>query len=356
MTSHLAHAMRRGLMGPGHIRNLEAALGKRAGALSDAEKGQARANIGADVLAGFRNKVINGDFDIWQRGPSRVTSGSGAGSMAADRWRHSGNFTGTSITWSQNTFSHGQSDVPGNPRHFFRVERTLTAANPASLQHRIENVRTLAGLRATLTFYAKGTGGKQIALSLRQAFGTGGAPTAETIVFQQTVALNATWTKYRYVIDVPSIAGKSVGSDLNDFIAIDWEMAAAQGNMVFDIAHVSLVEGDASAEADPFSPRQIGQELALCQRYFQTLNNNISGGGYKYAAAGASHMEAGGGLLPVRMRSAPTINTDNTSTVYTNCSALLAFASAWDFSLRVTTTAAGIYRAYGAAITLDAEM
>ena len=34
------------------------------------------------------------------------------------------------------------------------------------------------------------------------------------------------------------------------------------------IAHVSLVEGDATNEDDPFSQRHIQQEVALCQRYF----------------------------------------------------------------------------------------
>lgn len=36
-----------------------------------------------------------------------------------------------------------------------------------------------------------------------------------------------------------------------------------------EIAHVSLVEGDARSEDDPFSPRHIQQELALCQRYYE---------------------------------------------------------------------------------------
>ncbi|NVP56095.1 hypothetical protein [Mycoplana rhizolycopersici] len=355
MTSHLAHAMRRGLMGPGHIRNLEAALGKRAGALSDAEKGQARANIGAGVLAGFRNKVINGDFDIWQRGPSRVTSGAGAGSMAADRWRHTGNFTGTSITWSQNAFTLGQIEVPGNPRYFFRAERTATGANIASLQHRVESVRTLAGLKATLTFFARGTAGKQIALTVGQVFGSGGASSAEVTAFQQTFALNAAWTKYQYVIDLPSIIGKVLGPNGDDFLSLDWAMAAAQGNMVFDIAHVSLVGDDASAERDPFTPRHVGQELALCQRYFFRSYDWQGGHAIRYGTAGS--LRDGGVLpFPVTMRASPT-TTIVVTPAFLNCSAPVWGLPNLDMAaLRLTVTATGDYRAWGGEYHFDAEL
>lgn len=36
---------------------------------------------------------------------------------------------------------------------------------------------------------------------------------------------------------------------------------------------VSLVEGDATSETDPFSPRHIQQELALCQRYYEKVTD-----------------------------------------------------------------------------------
>lgn len=40
---------------------------------------------------------------------------------------------------------------------------------------------------------------------------------------------------------------------------------------------VSLVQGDATAEADPFSPRHPQQELALCQRYYEVVGGSLAG-------------------------------------------------------------------------------
>lgn len=69
--------------------DINTALGKRvavngAQAFTFAEQGQARANIGAGVLSGFRNKIINGDFTVNQRGGTRTP---GIGVYGFDRWK-----------------------------------------------------------------------------------------------------------------------------------------------------------------------------------------------------------------------------------------------------------------------------
>jgi hypothetical protein len=66
------------------------ALGKRvrfdAGqTLSDSERGIARSNIGAGILSGFRNKIVNGDFTINQR--AAATKAQAVGVYGYDRWK-----------------------------------------------------------------------------------------------------------------------------------------------------------------------------------------------------------------------------------------------------------------------------
>jgi hypothetical protein len=73
----------------------------------------ARGNLGVDILAGYRNKLINGNFDIWQRGTS-FTIAAGEFGYTADRWIIS-NTTNQSVTISRQAMTLGQTDVPGSP-------------------------------------------------------------------------------------------------------------------------------------------------------------------------------------------------------------------------------------------------
>lgn len=69
----------------------------------------------SSVPGTFRNKIINGDFDIWQRGVSQTSSGYGS----ADRWRNT--HAGSTKTTSRQAFTFGQTDVPGNPTYYMRM-------------------------------------------------------------------------------------------------------------------------------------------------------------------------------------------------------------------------------------------
>jgi hypothetical protein len=89
------------------------------------------------------------------------------------------------------------------------------------------------------------------------------------------------------VVDIPSLAGKSLGTDGNDSLRLvlwldagsDYDAQTdALGNQsgTFDFARLSLVEGDATRVADPFEPRPIGLELMLCQRYYFEYTAGLS--------------------------------------------------------------------------------
>lgn len=283
----------------------------RAQTLDKAQQGQARANIGADVLGGLRNKIINGDFDIWQRG-TELASGSG---YLADQWLLS--YDHNVASRYRQLFPLGQTDVPGNPTAFHRVGATAVANANAStiLLQRMEGVRTLSGKKATVTFYAKADKAKNISIELFQGFGTGGSPSPFVSgIGLQKFALTTSWQKFQKVVDVPTIAGKTLGTNNDDALALFiWLDAGSNFNArtdsigqltaTVDIAHVSVVEGDASAEADPFSPRHIGQEMTLCERYcrIETMRALVS------AAAAGNYASLS---IPIRgMRALPAVTT-----------------------------------------------
>ena len=242
---------------------------------TDVQQGQARANIGADILTGFRNKIINGDFDIWQRGLSQTASGYGSD----DRWRNING--GTTKTHSRQSFTAGQTDVPGNPRYFSRTTVTSVtgAANFSVKQQRIDNVISLSNKKITLTFYAKSNAARNIAVEFYQHYGIGGS-TPDSYP-QGLFALTTSWKKFTIVFDVPTVSGKTItdGSftEINFWFDAGTDFASRASSLgqqsgTFDIAHVSVVEGDARLETDPFSTRPYQMEYILCQYYYQIIN------------------------------------------------------------------------------------
>jgi hypothetical protein len=235
-------------------------------------------SINNGPLAGMRNAIINGNFDIWQRG----TSGSAPNYAAADRWVNA--ISGSGCTMSRQAFTPGQTDVPGEPTYFCRMAVTSVAGagNIAILTQVVEDVRTFAGQQITVSFWAKADATKSIAIETTQNFGTGGSPSALVLGMGVTkVLVGTSWQKITFTTTVSSIGGKTIGSDGNSSLGFNiWFDAGSNFNLrtdslgqqsgTFDIAQVQV---EAGPVATPFERRPIGTELALCQRYFEKSFN-----------------------------------------------------------------------------------
>ena len=120
----------------------------------------------------FRNKLINGGFDVWQRGTSISLSNTAA--YTADRWM----VGGASASVARIDFTNGQTEVPDNPKYYARWTISSNSQN-YEFNQKIEGVQTFAGQTATISFYIRQTSGS-VALSARlvQDFGTGGSPSS----------------------------------------------------------------------------------------------------------------------------------------------------------------------------------
>jgi len=226
----------------------------------------------------FRNKIINGNFDFWQRGTSTSTDG-----YLSDRWRT--NVTGSTFTSSRQAFTLGQTDVPNEPSYFHRVVVTSVAgaSNYCILYQPIESLRTFAGQTATLSFWAKADASKNMAVDFAQYFGSGGSPSSSvTGIGVTTCALTTSWQKFTITVSVPSISGKTLGTDNNDWFGPTfWFDAGSDYNSrtnslgqqsgTFDIAQVQLEVGSV---ATPFEVRPLGTELAMCQRYYELFGQS----------------------------------------------------------------------------------
>jgi hypothetical protein len=317
------------------------------------------ASINGGPLAGFRNAIINGNFDVWQRGTSFTGSEYGA-----DRWLSSR--SGSTHTVTRQPFTLGQTDVPSQPTYYIQtiVSSVAGASNNSALNQRFEDVRTFAGQQVTLSFWAKADASKNIAVEFVQNFGTGGSPSAGVQGISVTkVALTTSWQKITVTTTLPSISGKTLGTDENSSLRLiiyfdagsDFDTRTdtlGQQSGTFDIAQVQI---EAGPVATPFERRSIGTELALCQRYFQTMTAaSLSCQTFKYMAGARTGSFAGGGTFSPQMRTAPSVTT--AFTTLTNCTEGTHNITSTGIGINADVTGAGNYRLTGGNITFDAEL
>ena len=226
-------------------------------------------------LVGFKNYIINGNFDIWQRGISQTSYGYGSD----DRWYNTN--VGSTKTHSRVACTDTERAL-FNASYFSRtvVNRVIGASNFTIKGQPIEDVTRLAGKTITLSFWAKADSNKNIAIEFFQAFGTGGSP-SDTVsgVGITTISLTTTWQKKVVTVTIPSLIGKTLGTDgvhTSHLTIHFWFDAGSNFNSrtnnlgqqsgTFDIAQVQIEEGSV---ATPFEQRPIGLELSLCQRYYE---------------------------------------------------------------------------------------
>lgn len=235
-----------------------------------------------NLKAGRKNAIINGDFAVWQRAITQTATGYGSD----DRWRN--DILGTTQSITRETFTLGQTDVPNNPKYFFRnsVTTVAGAGNYSAKIQRIEGVNIFAGETITLSFWAKADATKNMAVEFVQHFGTSGSPSANVSIGSQLVALTTSWVKQTITVAIPSITGKTLGTDNNDVLSLNFwfdagsnfDAASAslgQQSGIFDIAQVQLEKGSIATD---FEKRSFGEELSLCQRYYE--KGKVSGRAY----------------------------------------------------------------------------
>ena len=263
----------------------------------------------------LKNRIINGAFDVWQRGTS--ITGSNAGSSAsywADRWCFYRATSPTASTLSQQTTS-----PPTGFKNFARIQRNVSNTSTDGIyinqSEEILNSYDLAGQTVTLSFWAKAGVNYSSASSLLNVVvttGTGSTDnnslwnvwTGATNPVNTTATLTTSWQRFTFTGSV----GSSVTQIAAQFHFIPVGTAGAAD--YFDITGVQLELG---STATPFERRLYNQELANCQRYYY---RNIANAAYSILSSTAI---GGSGTIcdvliqaPVTMRTYPTtLETSN---------------------------------------------
>jgi hypothetical protein len=217
-------------------------------------------------FAAGKNKIINGDFGVWQRGTSFTNPSAGA--YLADRFGCGFDGSGATRVYSQQTFTPGTAPVSGyESQYFLRLNQTVagTGGSYNLITQPIEDVRTFAGQTVTISFWAKAAAGFSFGqVDLYQYFGSGGSGAVTTAGTTSDAAVTTSWKRFVYNVTVPSISGKTVGSGSYIQLRI-W--LPTNTTFTFDIWGVQIEAGSV-ATAFQTATGTIQGELAACQRYF----------------------------------------------------------------------------------------
>jgi hypothetical protein len=286
-----------------------------------------------------KNKIINGNFGVWQRGTSFASSG-----YTSDRWFN--DLAGSVGTVSRQSFTAGTAPVAGYEGTFFLRKSLTTGAQYSTLIQRIEDVRTFAGNTVTLSFWAKGTNPTgNFEANLIQNFGSGGS--GDVALTGQAFSVTASWVRYSFTFNVPSISGKTIGTGSYLFTSI-YQAAANTSVSTLDIWGVQL-EAGSTATAFQTATGTIQGELAACQRYYY---RSTSSAGSQTSTGISGITNSTTNLVgyfnpPVPMRVTPTavdfssIGTQTTGSGLTAISAVAIVNESTNSSVSLNLTSSG---------------
>jgi len=237
------------------------------------------ANLNGGPLAGFRNRIINGNFALGQRATTFVSGANNDDAYTLDRWYilSDGN---DAIDVTRET-----SVVPANQKYAIALD-VETANKKFGIAQIIEsdNCVGLTGGTVTLSFKAKVSATTK--LDNVKAAVVAWSGTADTVTSDiisawgaegtnPTLIANATYENTPANLNVTtSYATYSLTASIDtasttNIIVFIW--SDVTDTTAGDFLYVTDVQLEPGSVATPFERRPIGTELALCQRYFERL-------------------------------------------------------------------------------------
>jgi hypothetical protein len=226
--------------------------------------------VESSLKSGRKNLIINGGMEVWQRGTSASYSANTGRGYIVDRWYAEGyplNITITKSTLTYDGISHKSaslSSITGSWAFFQAIEGARI----------VNHNKTM-----TFSFVASGSGDvqpKSWAGTIRN--------------FGSSITLTSTPTRYEITHTLEAAA---TGDDL--YIGF----SGSGGSM-----NLTSVQLELGSVATDFEHRSYGEELALCQRYYQDLGRLFVQG---YGYSGGTNGLGGPLLFSTTMRETPTL-------------------------------------------------
>ena len=258
-----------------------------------------------------RNRIINGNMGVWQRGTSGFTT---SGNYAADRWF---------VTASTSLSAVAQStDVPSG----FKYSISINGTNYPSLIQRIESVNTtdLVGQSVTISFWLKqtvGAGASSVAVYLNYPSATDNYTSSTNISPTQYLTATSSWTQYIFTVaSLPSGAANGLGLVF---------AAQSSGAATFLVTGVQLEVG---TKATPYEMQIYSDQLAQCQRYYEV--NNLSSSTYYYVTliSNDASYRAASSTFVVTKRTAPTMVFSSSGASIGSAGSLNTNVAGWNWT------------------------
>ena len=289
----------------------------------------ATAFISSQGTLANRNKIINGDFTVHQRGGTIASS---SGNYTLDRWRtyRSGSSSG-GFSVEQSTGSYPQTNISGVIDNFkASAFITVTSAgsadtnNNCKFQQRIEGSNvydlafgTVAAKKVTVSFYVKCslTGNFGVALvngshnrSNVQLYTVNSADTWERKIVTFDGDTSGSWdfgtaTGLQLMFDMGSGSSKHASST-GTWLSGEYHGTTSSVKLIHTngaTIQFTGVQLEAGEVATPFEFRNRTDELQRCKRYFQGY---IQYG--EYVAGGTGNLGLPYTAFTVPMRASPT--------------------------------------------------
>ena len=246
-----------------------------------------------EVTQANANILINGDFQVWQRGSSHTPTVSDT--YYADRWLNSTTSNGETRQIRDVGLGQGYRIVGSNTTAFYQVSQRveLNYALREALSNNTYTCSFVGNLPDVTDSY-------RVFVSIVHTGGT------EVVGYVPIIKVG---NKYTATINLPDLSSLVLDDTSYLNIAINNNISPApDGN--YDIYQVKLEKGDVTTrfEVEPY-----GDVLAKCHRYyFQMSNNWVATRESQTSGAGANTARKTG-YLPCVMRTSPSVQFINTT-------------------------------------------
>ena len=248
------------------------------------------------LKSGRKNLIINGGFDVWQRGTSFTNTTDVA--YRSDRWKHQNRQSSQSdITLLTN------QDVVGTNMNVYKftVDTPPTDSSLLINQFIEEGSFTLIGKTVTASWYARQSTGSGVTSNINFEVDGG------TTFLGSANTLTSSWQRFTQTFTFSGYTAASV-SDSSLRTLLYFKNTAAS-----DVIEVTGVQLELGSVATDFEHRSYGEELALCQRYYQKVSGTFSMIGSHWGTVSFCSYH-----MPVTMRALPTflVSTANAFQVF----------------------------------------